>query len=537
MGLKQSLWVNMVWALVLLLSSVAAADLEHDLHPFKTQMGRLLAINDDLEARVTALESQMTALQSLVTAQQSEVVAVQKEVASVDTHLVQVDDSLTNLTSRYNATVGLVEVMETSITTTITRVNQTEVRVSLVEEGVSSVNRTTKNNAASLLELAMAITGTNKQLRLTTGLANETAIGLDLVNGTLSRVATRLDTVNSTVETNGEGLAEVGKVVAVTTKQLAFTTGLANETAKGLDMANATLVQVKQLVQMHGKVIATANEAIKKINNKELPDVKESVEENHEMVKKNEEKLGSHENSIKKNEKELEEDASLISDNKVAIVDNSKGIEHAERSINNLGKALNVVTRKVKANRKTASVNEESIKGINKEMTYVKTQVVEFCGYQSSWGEEDKSVTYEYLTVSKNTASESNSDGFSQGQGQGHLPTPRPTLSRPPHHKLPGLNTKTGLFIAPMSGTYRVSFQVGHLETPDTNGEHKTSIFVRKNGLKDESLHMETKSHSEETNVIAHEALVKMSKEDTLDVFVDETKDDMYGILFCIALV
>merc|ERR1712172_21047 len=311
-----------------------------------------------------------------------------------------------------------------------------------------------------------AITGTNKQLRLTTGLANETAIGLDLVNGTLSRVATRLDTVNSTAETNGEGLAEVGKVVAVTTKQLAFTTGLANETALGLNMANATLVQVKQLVQMH-----------------------------------------------------------------------SKGIEHAERSINNLGKALNVVTRKVKANRKTASVNEESIKGINKEMTYVKTQVVEFCGYQSSWGEEDKSVTYEYLTVSKNTASKSNSDGYSQGQGQGHLPTPRPTLSRPPHHKLPGLNTKTGLFIAPMSGTYRVSFQVGHLETPDTNGEHKTSIFVRKNGLKDESLHMETKSHSEETNVIAHEALVKMSKEDTLDVFVDETKDDMYGILFCIALV
>merc|ERR1711971_309541 len=193
MGLKQSLWVNMVWALVLLLSSVAAADLEHDLQPFKTQMGRLLAINDDLEARVTALETQMTALQSLVTAQQSEVVAVQKEDASVDTHLVQVDDSLPNLTSRYNATVGLVEVMESSITTTITRVNQTEMRVSLVEEGVSSVNRTTKNNAASLLELAMAITGTNKQLRLTTGLANETAIGLDLVNGTLSQ--TQMDSV------------------------------------------------------------------------------------------------------------------------------------------------------------------------------------------------------------------------------------------------------------------------------------------------------------------------------------------------------
>merc|ERR1711863_228806 len=304
--------------------------------------------------------------------------------------------------------------------------------------------------------------------------------------------------------------------------------GLANETALGLDMVNSTLVQVKQLVQMHGKVIATANEAIKKINNKELPDVKESVEENLEMVKKNEEKLGRHENSINKNEKELEQDASLISDNKVAIVDNSKDIDHAERSINNLGKALDVVTRKVRANRKTASGNKDSIKEINREMTYVKTQVVEFCGYQSSWGKEDKSVTYEYLTVSENTVDESNGE-------ERYPPTPRPT--RPPHHKLPGLNTKSGMFVAPMSGTYRVSFQVGHLETPDTNGEHRTSIFVRKNGLKDESLHMETKSHAEETNVIAHEALVKMSKEDTLDVFVDETKDDLYGILFCVALV
>merc|ERR1712212_810038 len=456
----------------------------------------------------------MTALQSMVTAQQTEVVAVQKEVTAVDSHLIQVDDALTNLTSRYNATVGLVEIMESSITTTITRVNQTEVRVSLVEEGV-------KNNTAGLLELATSLSGTKKQLVATTGLANETAIGLDMVNGTLSRIASRLDIVNSTAETNGDGLAEVGKVVAVTKKQLAFTTGLANETAMGLDMVNATLGQVKQLVQMHGKVIATANEAIRKINNKELPDVKESVEEN----------LGSHENSIKKNEKELEEEASLISDNKVAIMDNSKGIDHAERSINNLGKALNVVTRKVKSNRKTASGNEESIREMKKEMTYVKTQVVEFCGYQSSWGKEDKSVTYEYLTVSKNTASGSNSVGF----GEGLPPTPRPT--RPPHHKLPGLNTNTGVFVAPMSGTYRVSFQVGHLETADTNGEHKTSIFVRKNGLKDESLHMETKSHSEETNVIAHEALVTMSKEDTLDVFVDETKDDLYGILFCIALV
>jgi len=522
----------MVWALLLLFSSVSAAgpDLEQHLQPFKTQMGRLLQINDDLEARVTALETQMTALQSMMTAQQSEVVAVQKEVAAVDTHLVEVDDGLTNLTGRYNATVGLVEIMESSITTTITRVNHTEVRVSLVEEKA-------KNNSASLLDLAMALTGTNKQLAATTGLANETAIGMDKVNGTLGLVATRLDTVNSTTETNTEGLAEIVKVVGATKKQLTFTAGLANETALGLDLVNATLGQVKQLVQMHGKVIATANEEIKKINNKELPDVKESVEENHEMVKKNEEKLGRHENSINKNEKELEEEASLISDNKVAIVDNSKGIDHAERSINNLGKALNVVTRKVKANRKSASSNEESIKEINKEMTYVKTQVVEFCGYQSSWGKEDKPVTYEYLTVSKNTASGSNSVEFGQGQGQGqgHPPTPRPT--HPPHHKLPGLNTNTGVFVAPMPGTYRVSFQVGHLETADTNGEHKTSIFVRKNGLKDETLHMETKSHSEETNVIAHEALVKLSKEDTLDVFVDETKDDLYGILFCIALV
>merc|ERR550532_3794176 len=303
------------------------------------------------------------------------------------------------------------------------RVNHTEVRVSLLEE-------TTKNNTAGLLEIVKVVGVTKKQLAATSGLANETAIGMEKVNGTVVRVATRLDTVNSTAETNTEGLAEIVKVVGVANKQLAFTAGLANETALGLDLANATLGQVKQLVQMHGKVIATANEAIKKINTEELPDVKESVEENHEMGKKNEEKLGSHENSIKKNEKELEEEASLISDNKVAIVDNSKGIDHAERSINNLGKALNVVTRKVKANRKSASGNEDSIKEINKEMTYVKTQVVEFCGYQSSWGKEDKSVTYEYLIVSKNTASGSNSVGYRQE----HPPTPRPTER--PHHKL-----------------------------------------------------------------------------------------------------
>merc|ERR1712241_1398411 len=272
--------------------------------------------------------------------------------------------------------------MESSITTTITRVNQTEVRVSLVEEGVSSVNGTAKNNTAGLIELGSSLTGTNKQLAATTGLANETAIGLDMVNSTLSGVANKLAPVNSTARMNMAGLLELANITYATKKQLALTTGLANETALGLDMVNSTLVQVKHLVQTHGKVIATANEAIKNINNKELPDVRESVEENHEMVKKN--------------KKEREQDASLISDNKVAIVDNSKDIDHAERSINNLGKALDVVTRKVRANRKTASDNKDSVKEINKEITYVKTQVVKFCGYQSSWGKEDKSVTYEY---------------------------------------------------------------------------------------------------------------------------------------------
>jgi len=532
----------MVSALVLLFSSVVAAvtpeqgfhglQLAANQQAYKLQIERVLAVNSDLEARVTALETQMAALQSEMTAQQTEVVAVQKEVAAVDDHLVQVDDALTNLTVSYNATVGLVDIMESSITTTITRVNQTEVRVSLVEEGVVKVNSTAKNNSASLLELAMAFTKMNKDLASTTTLANETAIGLDLVNSTLSNVATELHNVNSTVDANSKGLSELTKVMSTTKKELALTTGMANETAMGLDMVNATVGLTKKIVVMHGGAIATAREAIKKINDKDLPDVKENVSENHEMVKKNEEKLGSHENSIKRNEKELEQDASLISDNKVAIVDNSKGIEQAERGINGLGKAVNVVSRKVKANRKTSSDNVESIKDINKEMTYVKTQVVEFCGYQSSWGKEEKAVTYEYLTVSKNTASESSSESLA---GLGHPPTPRPTGA--PHHQLPGLNTKSGLFVAPMAGTYRVSFQVGHLETGDTDGEHKTSIFVRKNGLKEETLHMETKSHSAETNVIAHEALVKMSKKDTLDVFVDETKDDLYGILFCIALV
>merc|ERR1712112_621465 len=158
-------------------------------------------------------------MQSMMTAQQTEVVAVQKEVAAVDTHLVQVDDSLTNLTGLYNDTVGLVDIMESSITTTITRLNQTEVRVSLVEE-------TAKNHTNSLLVLAMGLSGTNKRLAATSGLANETAIGVGKVNSTLGRVATRLDTVNTTAETNTEGLAEMVKVLGATRNQLAFTAGL-----------------------------------------------------------------------------------------------------------------------------------------------------------------------------------------------------------------------------------------------------------------------------------------------------------------------
>ena len=68
---------------------------------------------------------------------------------------------------------------------------------------------------------------------------------------------------------------------------------------------------------------------------------------------------------------------------------------------------------------------------------------------------QEKAVTYEYLTVSKNTASESSSESMAS---LGHPPTPRPTGA--PHHQLAGLNTKSGLFVAPLAGTYRVSFQV-----------------------------------------------------------------------------
>ena len=189
--------------------------------------------------------------------------------------------------------------------------------MSLVEEGVVKVNSTAKNNSASLLELAMAFTKMNKDLATTTTLANETAIGLDLVNSTLSDVASELHNVNSTVEANLKGLSELTNVLSTTKKEMALTTGMANETALGLDMVNATVGLTQKIVVMHGGAIATARDAIKKINDKDLPDVKESVSENHEMVKKNEEKLGNHENSIKRNEKELEQDASLISDNKV----------------------------------------------------------------------------------------------------------------------------------------------------------------------------------------------------------------------------
>ena len=74
--------------------------------------------------------------------------------------------SLTNLTTRYTGTVGLVEELVTSLTTTITRcqgltltmarVNQTEVRVGMVEEGVTAVNTTVGKNMEGLAELEAA---------------------------------------------------------------------------------------------------------------------------------------------------------------------------------------------------------------------------------------------------------------------------------------------------------------------------------------------------------------------------------------------
>jgi len=121
-----------------------------------SQVEKLLRINDDLEARVAALEAQMVAAQSEMTAQQTEVTAVQKEVVMVEGQVEQVGSSLTNLTTRYTGTVGLVEELVTSLTTTITRVNQTEVRVGMVEEGVTAVNTTVGKNMEGLVELEAA---------------------------------------------------------------------------------------------------------------------------------------------------------------------------------------------------------------------------------------------------------------------------------------------------------------------------------------------------------------------------------------------
>ena len=50
-------------------------------------------------------------------------------------------------------------------------------------------------------------------------------------------------------------------------------------------------------------------------------------------------------------------------------------------------------------------------------------------------------------------------------------------------------------------------------------------------------MHLETRSAAEETDVIGHEVLVTLAREDTMDVYVEETSDKLYGVMLCVALV
>jgi len=63
------------------------------------------------------------------------------------------------------------------------------------------------------------------------------------------------------------------------------------------------------------------------------------------------------------------------------------------------------------------------------------------------------------------------------------------------------------------------------------------SPTLPRNGLKDETVHLETRSAAEETDVIGHEVLVTLAREDTMDVYVEETSDKLYGVMLCVALV
>lgn len=557
---------------VALCTGAQALDTNH----LVSQVEKLLRINDDLEARVAALEAQMVAVQAEVTAQQTEVTAVQKEVVVVEGQVEQVGSGLTNLTTRYTATVGLVEELVTSLTTTITRVNQTEVRVGVVEEGVTAVNTTVGKNVEGLVELEAATDKDRQLLTSTTKLANTTAIQLTTLNTTVvankgavedlevhltttitrvnqtevrvGRVEEGVTAVNTTATKNTEGLVELEAATARDRKTLSSTTALANLTAHRVQELNTSIASVAEIVGVHHRQLDALNATIEAVD--------KNVHQHHTELEGlrtalshvEDEEMPELKQDIKKNKREITENASeldkneyLIKHNNKNIIKNKNAISENGDSVQEIQETLKEVDHSIRENKGAISENDDSIEAIRGKMKYVKTEVVEYCGYQSSWDKQEATVTYEYLTVSRNTV----------GSGTRDLPTPLPTqpstsaapqptspvslVSRPPHHRISGLAPKTGVFRAPMEGTYRVSFQVGHLETGSHNS--RTSIFIRKNGLKDETVHLETRAATEETDVIGHEALVTLAREDTMDVYVDETSDKLYGIMLCVALV
>ena len=58
-----------------------------------------------------------------------------------------------------------------------------------------------------------------------------------------------------------------------------------------------------------------------------------------------------------------------------------------------LDQTLKSAEIKIKDNKEGVSRNGDSVEDIRKTLTYVKTDVVEYCGYQSSW---DKQVWHIY---------------------------------------------------------------------------------------------------------------------------------------------
>ena len=109
----------------------------------------------------------------------------------------------------------------------------------------------------------------------------------------------------------------------------------------------------------------------------------------HEKAQRNAEKI-SH------NEETLEEHFTEIGYNKEGVSKNLGDIETMNSQIEDLDRTLKSAETRIKDNREGVSRNGDSVEDMRKTLTFVKTEVVEYCGYQSSWNKQVWHIAFKH---------------------------------------------------------------------------------------------------------------------------------------------